>query len=241
MKTKDIGMVESLFPGFEVQAHDVLLDIGCGAGDACYQAGRAGAAVIALDVQPETVRYVDQRMRDVPARSYQSFVSDGNPIPLPGGSCTRIVAREVLEHVREPERLLAEMVRVGARGAQYLIGVPDAASEELLTLVAPPSFYQEPHHIHIFARERMRGMLEAAGLRIQRTALWGFYWSMWWMFQIASEESGKLHNLDRSGLVKGWEETWRQFEQLEIPQLGNLTDALDRLIPKSQVYVCVKE
>ena len=46
---------------------------------------------------------------------------------------------------------------------------------------------------------------------------------------------------DQSGLVKSWEETWRQFEQLNIPQLSRLSDTLDRLIPKSQVYVCVKE
>src|SRR5947207_10303914 len=128
-------MVESLFPGFDIQAHDVLLDIGCGTGDACHQAGLAGAAVIALDTQLETVRHVDRRMQDSPARSYQSFVSDANPIPLPANSCTRIVAREVLEHVREPEQLLAEMVRVGTNGALYLIGVPDASSEELLAIV----------------------------------------------------------------------------------------------------------
>jgi len=234
-------MAEILYPDFAIDATDVVLDVGCGAGDACYLAGRAGASVIALDTQPETVRYVDRRMQDVPARSYQSFVSDGNPIPLPAGSCTKIVAREVLEHVREPEKLLAEMVRVGAPGAQYLIAVPDAASEELLAIVAPPSFYQEPNHIHIFGRDRMRMMLEATGLKIQRSALWGFYWSLWWMFQIASEQSERMHNADRSGLVKGWEETWRQFEQLNIPQLSRLSETLDRLIPKSQVYVCVKE
>jgi ubiquinone/menaquinone biosynthesis C-methylase UbiE len=185
-------MVEILFPGFAIQDCDTVIDIGCGTGDACYIAGQAGAAVIALDAQLETVRYVDQRMQGVPARSYRSFVSDANPIPLPPNSCTRIVAREVLEHVRDPELLLAEMVRVGARGAQYLITVPDPLSEELLGIVASPVYFQEPNHIHVFARETIQLMLEAAGLKIQQTALWGFYWSIWSTFRLASDESATL-------------------------------------------------
>jgi SAM-dependent methyltransferase len=233
--------VEILFPDFTIEENDVVLDIGCGAGDACYIAGRAGASVIALDTQPEIVRLVDRRMQDSPARSYRSFVSNGDPIPLPDNSCTRIVAREVLEHVRDPERLLAEMVRVGMDGALYLIGVPDPSSEELLGVVAPPVYFQEPNHIHVFDRDRMRAMLEDAGLKIQRTAFWGFYWSMWWMFRLASEESARIHNADRPVLEKAWEEAWRQFNALEIPQLTRLSEALDRLIPKSQAYVCIKE
>jgi hypothetical protein len=65
-------------------------------------------------------------------------------IPLPPNSCTKVVAREVLEHVREPERLLPEMVRVDVDGAQYLSTVPDVSSEELLAVVAPPVLLQEP-------------------------------------------------------------------------------------------------
>jgi cyclopropane fatty-acyl-phospholipid synthase-like methyltransferase len=53
-----------LFPDFAIEASNVVIDIGSGAGDAFYIASRAGAAVITLDNQPEKVRYVDQRMQD---------------------------------------------------------------------------------------------------------------------------------------------------------------------------------
>jgi hypothetical protein len=62
----------------------------------------------------------------------------------------------------------------------------------------------------------------------------GIFWPMWWMLRLASEESARMRSADRWASEKAWEETWRLFNRLEIPQLPHLSEGLDRLTPKSQ-------
>jgi len=68
-------------------------------------------------------------MQDVPHGLTNLLCRTGTH-PAAPYSCTKVVAREVLEHVCEPEQPLPEMVRVSVDGAQYLSSVPDASSEE---------------------------------------------------------------------------------------------------------------
>jgi hypothetical protein len=110
-------------------------------GDACYLVARAGAAVIALDNQPEIVRLVDRRMQDVPHGLTDSLCP------------TRSRSRFPPIHVRgvSPPKCSAEGIRAGIDGAEYLIGVPDLSSKELLGLVVRAIYFREPDPIYAFA------------------------------------------------------------------------------------------
>src|SRR5262249_42518945 len=138
------------------------------------------ADVIAIDIDPGVIGQMTQTMRGVPARSFRALVSDCNPIPLPDETASVVVAQEVLEHVPDPARVLAELVRIGRADARYLISVPDPASEALMRVVAPPEYFQKPGHVNVFERAELDRLLGAAGLRIERRQGFGFYWSLWW-------------------------------------------------------------
>src|SRR5262245_53278681 len=96
------GQSGELFPGFAVSAADTLVDVGCGPAQPCVFAGNLGAAVIAVDIDPAVIEQVKKTMQAVPARSFQAIVSDSNPLPLPDGIATVVVAQEVMEHVDKP-------------------------------------------------------------------------------------------------------------------------------------------
>jgi len=243
-------MNNQIFPGFEILPSDTLLDVGCGRGDMCVRAGTVGAAVIAIDVLDATLKHVEARMKEVPARSFKSIVSDCRPIPLESSTISVVNSQEVIEHVDEPMAFLSELYRVGTPDARYLITVPDATSENIMRLVARPEYFQKPNHIHVFQRNEMKALLSQAGFKIIWEGLGGFYWSLWWIFHEAQNRNEEVkekkqdENLwdeslsNKNKLTKLWEDTFREFQG--TPKYVQVEHALSQLIPKSQIYVVAK-
>src|SRR5690606_39105132 len=85
-----------------------------------------------------------KRMREAGAHNARGVVTDCNPLPLDSGFASRIIAMEVLEHVADPQIILAELARVGRPGALYLISVPDGAAEKMQIPFAPSSTSVRP-------------------------------------------------------------------------------------------------
>jgi SAM-dependent methyltransferase len=92
----------------------LVLDLGCGDG--------ASAAVF-RQVRPD-VRWVGLDLASSPlARKVTTeavVLYDGEHLPLSTGSIPLIYSRQVLEHVRHPERMLAEVARVLAPGGVFI-------------------------------------------------------------------------------------------------------------------------
>jgi SAM-dependent methyltransferase len=94
-----------------VQQHagPTVLDLGCGLGGYSKVLGERGFDVRAFDVVPE---YVERaRELGVAAELY-----DGERLPLPDGSVDTAILLEVIEHLDDPARLLAEARRVARLG-----------------------------------------------------------------------------------------------------------------------------
>src|SRR5262249_34058060 len=151
------------FPEFEITADDTVVDVGCGGGDVCLYAGKLGASVIGLDIEPELVNRTARAMREMALGSFRGIVSDANPIPLPHGLATVVVATEVMEHVPDPASFLSELVRIGRPGARYLLSVPDPRSESIMKLIAPEWYWQPPLHIHVYQPEELDRLFASAG------------------------------------------------------------------------------
>jgi ubiquinone/menaquinone biosynthesis C-methylase UbiE len=107
-----VGLVADGSPGS-------VLEVGCGQGwllaliaDALPDAVLAG-----LDIRPEAIEYARGL---VPLADLT--VGDGVRLPYADGSFEVVVCSEVLEHVDEPHRVLAEIRRVGSGRA--VISVP---------------------------------------------------------------------------------------------------------------------
>lgn len=223
-----------LRPGFVVEAGDVVLDVGCGTGfDAQFCAER-GAHVIYVDINPDEVEATGRRIANRGARALTPIVSDCNPLPLPDGTATKIVAGEVLEHVDDPGQFLSELVRAGAPGALYMISVPDPMLEELQIGLAAPAHFEKPNHIRIVGRHEFARLVTEAGLVIERRGSYGFYWAIWWlMFWITKVDLFETHPL-----LDSWEKTWQTL--VGIQTSAPLRQTLNTILPKSQYIVARK-
>lgn len=226
------------FPGFDIKGVDVVVDIGCGDGLVCTYAGSRGADVVGIDIEPTLVEATSKAMADVPARSFRGIVSDADPIPLPDAFATVVVATEVLEHVDDPDRLLAEMVRIGKPGARYLISVPDPVSESLMKAAAPAWYWQKPLHIRVFGRDDLDNRCRAAGLKILDRHVSGFYWSIWWTLRFAIGMEHKYAPTPDHPALRAWDVLCDEL--MRTPNGAAIHQALNRLVPKSQVLILRK-
>ena len=226
------------FPGFDITADDTVVDVGCGDGIVCTYAGYQGADVIGLDIESTLIEKTAQAMEGVPARSFRGIVTDADPIPLPDGIASVVVAVEVLEHVDDPVRIMSELVRIGKPGARYLLSVPDPASESVMKVVAPRWYFEHPLHVRIFEHDALNRLCTDAGLVIESRTASGFYWSLWWISRMSIGMKHKYEGMEDHEIFGHLNGFFGNL--LESPRGAEAIRVLDRLLPKSQVILARK-
>lgn len=224
-----------VFRGVPVGPQDSVVDVGCGDGGASLFCARRGAQVTAIDIDPQVVASIRERLAGIDPHRHAAHVSNANPLPLADAVASRVLCTEVLEHVDDPDQLLAELVRIGQPGARYLLTVPDALQENMQKLVAPASYFQKPNHVRIIERAEFAAMVTRAGLVIEEHTQYGFFWSIWWALFWACKV-----DLDRPShpALDHWTEAWRAV--LALPDGQQLKQQLDSFMPKSQIIVARK-
>ncbi|MBC3268647.1 class I SAM-dependent methyltransferase [Pseudomonas sp. SWRI81] len=236
-----------LLKGFAITAQDTLLDVGCGEGVATLFAVRQGASVIFTDSEHAKVRDLARQVEAQSDNASLGLVSNSLPLPLADGCASKVVCMEVLEHIDQPEPFMAELVRMGRPGAQYLLSVPAPLGEHLQKGIAPDSYYRSPNHVQIFTLERFAALVEEAGLVIEHRQASGFFWVMGMIFFWAGERAagrdpgGAVRDRIQAPfmpLMESWARTWQDL--LAQPDGLAIKQTLDRFMPKSQVIIARK-
>ncbi len=198
-----------------------------------------GADVIAIDIMPEGVAAATAACEGVGARSFRGIVSDSNPIPLPDATASAIICLEVMEHVEDPAQFLKELVRVGKPGARYALSVPSSVSEGVMKIVAPPSYFEPPGHLRIFQREQFEALIRSAGLEIVESRGVGFYWMLWWAFELATEAGRSPDSeLPPTPILEAWQKAWTALGKGKHGE--RLKEYLDDVLPKSYLVIASK-
>jgi 2-polyprenyl-3-methyl-5-hydroxy-6-metoxy-1,4-benzoquinol methylase len=238
---------DELLTGFQISAADSVLDVGCGAGGATLFCANRGAQVTFTDVVPEKIEALRVKVSLTPARAFEGIVSDSIPLPIDAGSMSRVICMEVLEHVENPPAFLKELVRVGQPGALYLLAVPDPVGEHIQKDFAPAYYFERPNHIHVFEREEFAELVRETGLEIVSRDGFGFFWTFWMFLYwtqakaVGAELTGESLNVvipPYPPLLNDWAKLWDQINK--IPEAEPMKQALDRLLPKSQVIIARK-
>lgn len=257
--SRDCGLVDAvqsgwyqsesneLFKGFPISAADAVLDVGCGAGGATLFCANRGARVVFTDVVAEKIEALQARVAQTPARQVEGFVSDSLPLPVADASMSRVISMEVLEHVEDPAAFLRELTRVGQPGALYLLAVPDPVGENMQKGFAPSYYFERPNHVHVFTREEFGCLITDAGLEIVSRDSFGFFWTFWMFlyWSLAKHSGMKMEGVSHDvvqppypPLLNDWAKLWHQV--IKMPEAAPMKQALDQLLPKSQVIIARK-
>jgi SAM-dependent methyltransferase len=149
-----------------------VLDLGCGDGRLAERLAGLGAEVTGVDLQ--AADGVKERVH----RFVQADLDRGLPDEL-DGSYDLVVAADVLEHVRHPEQLLAQIRDRIAPGGVLLLSVPNFGHWYPRARVVLGRFDYDRRgildrdHVRFFTRRSLERLLVAGGFRIDRRGTTG--------------------------------------------------------------------
>lgn len=110
-------LLESVVEAFSDMPRGKVLDLGCGHGDYSKRIHDIGFKVIASDIDISRFRYggiLDFQVCDV-----------SKPLPFPDAYCDYVLLIEVIEHLRNPYSVMAEINRVLKPDGRLIISTPN--------------------------------------------------------------------------------------------------------------------
>ena len=144
---------ETLFKRYVGGPGRRVLDLGCRDG-ALTQAYLDGNEVVGVDAEQEDL---DEAAR---LGSEKHWADLDQPLDLDDQSFYVVVAGELLEHLRDPRRLVGEVRRVLRSGGTFVASVPNAyrLKGRLLFLFGRPP-ENDPTHLQMFSAADVRALL----------------------------------------------------------------------------------
>lgn len=145
-----------------------VLEIGCGDGSFGTELVRAGNQVVGIDNEPHvplSAGYANVLEADLERGLGEAAINSGQQYD-------RILVFDILEHLRDPDRLLQDCKNVlGARG-KMIVSVPNAANLTVRIMVLFGSFRYSDRgildwsHVRFFTAKTARELLEKHGFRV---------------------------------------------------------------------------
>jgi len=221
--------------GVPICPGNVVVDVGCGDGGAIKFCAGRGASVIFTDIDEKKVRKLELELREIASGSVQGIVGTGEDIDLADAVADRIISTEVLEHVDDPQKVMAEMYRIGKPGAMYLLTVPHEIGEEMMTIAAPRQYFEKPNHVRIFRQDEFQRLVEGCGLDTIKIETFGGFWSIFFtIFWPTGSDFTPPHH----PALSSWSRTWQAV--LDHENGHAIKAALDRAIPSKQFILARK-
>jgi SAM-dependent methyltransferase len=160
------------FGRFAVGPETRVLDVGCGGGRHAFEAYRRGAQVVALDRDEDGLTSVSAMFsamaaagEALPGATAETVRADALALPFPDASFDRVVAAEVLEHIPDDRRAIAEIVRVLRPGGRVAVSVPRWLPERICWALSD-AYHEAPGgHVRIYRGDELAERLVDEGLR----------------------------------------------------------------------------
>ncbi len=148
------GLVNATEQVIEAHASGDLLDVGCGSMPYRPLIEQAGSTYAGLDVEART-------------DGVAHIGSATDMTSIEPNSFDTVLCSEVLEHIAEPSKALAEMARVIRPGGTLILTVPFLGR-----------LHEEPHDYYRYTEHGIRALLDAAGFTIETLQITGSIFSL---------------------------------------------------------------
>jgi SAM-dependent methyltransferase len=115
-----------------------VLDLGCGDGAIAAAFAGAGGRVVAMDLDPWRVDNTRRLADDQPGARLDVVSADGHRLPFARDAFDLVILSDLIEHVKDPGRVMEEVTRVLAPGGAVYVSVPNRLS--LVNVVSDPHY-----------------------------------------------------------------------------------------------------
>lgn len=166
-RRSDAHMVRYAQAARFVRPGDRVVDVACGLGYGSYLIAHnsKAASLVGLDSSDSAVRYAQLNFAESSPAPMTFMVGDAEKLEGIGDESAEFaVSVETLEHLREPDRLLAELFRVLVPGGRVYVSVPNDWADE--TGKDP-----NPFHFHVYDWAKLAEQLRRNGFEIEKAWL----------------------------------------------------------------------
>jgi SAM-dependent methyltransferase len=152
-----------------------VLDLGCGVGHSFHA------------LEPRESVGVDRSAHALAGQQREKYVDDMRALPLADSSFASVLSVQSIEHVPDPDRVLAEVVRVLEPGGTAVLVTPNR-----LEFARPDEIIDPYHHVE-FDPDELRALCARFFAEVDMLGLFG---SARWR-ELVDEEDRRLHRLLR--------------------------------------------
>ncbi len=145
-----------------------VLEIGCGAGKFGSELVRAGNRVVGVDVKPNVP--LEAGYENVLGANLENGLAES--LANSGQQFDRILLLDVLEHLRDPSKLLRDCRTLLAQRGKLIVSVPNAVNLTVRLMVLFGQFRYSDRgildwsHLRFFTAKSIRALLEDHGYRV---------------------------------------------------------------------------
>jgi len=104
---------------------DEILEVGCGNGRDLLEIAKTGCKLTGIDISEEMLEGAKKQLAPLKQAQVNIMYADVTKLDFKDNSFDKIIASEVLEHIPEFEKALAEMARVLKPGGELVVSTPN--------------------------------------------------------------------------------------------------------------------
>ncbi|MEM8594176.1 MAG: class I SAM-dependent methyltransferase [Pseudomonadota bacterium] len=176
---------------FDLQAHDIVLDLGCGEGrhtNGFYWLEQV--RVIGVDLSLSDLHIAKTRCDelitspefDTKGEAVGYVMANALTLPFSDHSFDKIICSEVLEHIHDYESVLVEINRILKPGGTLCVSVPRYWPEKICWLLSDEYHANEGGHLRIFKTSQLKSSIQQLGLTFTaRHWAHALHSPFWWL------------------------------------------------------------
>jgi SAM-dependent methyltransferase len=179
-----------------------VLDLGCGGGRHAFECYRRGAWVVAVDMNAGDLAEVAEMFAAMgsageagPAGCAVAVRGDAHSLSFVDDAFDVVILSEVLEHIPDDGRVIAEAVRVLRPGGTLAVTVPRWWPERVCWALSESYHRVEGGHVRIYRRRQLLSRLRAAALAPQGSHHAHALHSPYWWLRCVFGDAPRYHRL----------------------------------------------